>query len=88
MPSRRVWILTLAAAAVALTVAGIWTARSATTTEFGWFAYSPLSDAVAPPTYPTGRAWAGWIATALGLMLLSGLVGFVIGSRRGSRDLR
>ncbi|MEO6411736.1 MAG: hypothetical protein ABIO48_04040 [Pedococcus sp.] len=87
MPSRRVWILALAAAAVTLTVAGIWTARSAMTIQFGWFAYSPLTDAVPLPAHATSRAWAGWIVTALGLMLLSGLVGFILGSRRGSRDL-
>jgi hypothetical protein len=86
MPSRLVWFLTLGVAGVALTVAGSWTARSAMTTQFGWFAYSPLTDAVALPAHATSRAWAGWIATALGLMLLSGLVGYVVGSRRSGRD--
>ncbi len=74
--------------AVALMGAGLWTARSAMTTQFGWFAYSPLTDAVALPAHATSRAWAGWIATALGLMLLSGLVGYAFGSRRGGRDPR
>lgn len=85
MSRRSAWVLGFAVTAVAVTVAGLWTARSARTTHVGWFAYSPLTDSLQLPGYPTGRLWAGWVATALGLMALSGLAGYLLGSRRPSR---
>lgn len=88
MSRRDAWILGLAVTAVAVTIAGLWTARSAMTAHVGWFAFAPLTDSVELPGYPTGRLWAGWVATALGLMLLSGLGGYLLGSRRPSQPSR
>lgn len=54
-------------------------------TAFGWFAYTPLDPQSAQSiVLLTGRRQAALAVSLLGLVLLSGLVGFRVG-RRSSR---
>ncbi len=55
-------------------------------TEFGWFAYAPLEQSAPGILLITGRRQVALLASLIGLVLLSGLVGFVIG-RRAKPDL-
>ncbi|MEO6997945.1 MAG: hypothetical protein ABI112_07680 [Terracoccus sp.] len=54
-------------------------------TQFGWFAYAPLSDqAPSNLVIMTGRREAAVIVGAVGLLLLGSLGGFAFGLRRGA----
>jgi heme/copper-type cytochrome/quinol oxidase subunit 1 len=51
-------------------------------TDFGWFAYAPLDQQSAPGILlVTGRRQVALLLSLIGLVLLSGLVGFVVGRR-------
>lgn len=75
---------TCLALAVALLVSAVvlW----ADDTQFGWFAYAPLSDQAQPNlVIMTGRREVALIVGAVGLLLLGSLGGFTLGQRLGAR---
>lgn len=69
--------------AVALVAVGAWLWWTEPVTEFGWFAYEPISqDALSALVAVTGRRYAAIAALGAGLLLCAGLVGFALGQRR------
>lgn len=70
--------------AVALLVGGVLAVDPGRTRSFGWFAYQPLpSEAGLPYMFFPDQLW-GLLLVALGALLLSGLVGYGLGSRRAT----
>ncbi|MFK5582214.1 hypothetical protein ACI3EX_02140 [Ornithinimicrobium sp. LYQ131] len=68
---------------MALLVGGVLVADPGRTRSFGWFAYQPLpAEAGLPYMFFPDQLW-GLLLLALGALLLSGLVGYALGSRRG-----
>ena len=80
--SSRMRITGLLALAVALLVTGVVLWIADMQTEFGWFAYAPLDQQSASGiVLITGRRQASLLMSLIGLVLLSGLVGFAVGRR-------
>ena len=80
--SPRARITGLLALGVALLVIGAVLWSGDRQTEFGWFAYAPLDQESATGiVLITGRRQASLLLSLVGLVLLSGLVGFVVGRR-------
>ena len=79
--SRPSLILALGVGLVAVGV-GLWLLMPDQPAESGWFAYAPLSEETfSPPEImvpSTGRYW-GMGLTALGAVLISGVLGYRIG---------
>ncbi|GAB3080895.1 hypothetical protein [Pedococcus soli] len=51
-------------------------------TEFGWFAYSPLDQQPSPGVFLISeRRQAALVVSLVGVVLLSGVLGFVVGRR-------
>ncbi|WP_344189124.1 hypothetical protein [Pedococcus aerophilus] len=74
---------------LALLVTGtvLWVGQSEA--QFGWFAYAPLDPGSASAlAVVSERRQAGLIVSLTGLLLLSGLVGFMLGRRSGLRSPR
>ena len=80
--SPRVQIAGLLALGVALLVTGAVLWLGDMQTEFGWFAYAPLDQQSASGiVLITGRRQASLLVSLIGVVLLSALVGFVMGRR-------
>lgn len=85
MPPRR-RLLLLVIAGITLIVVGGAVLVLAPTSEFGWFAYAPLSDSVFSPGVFLGRAQLWGAATlAVGLVTCSWAAGYLAGRRDGKR---
>lgn len=80
--STRLRIAGLGVLALALLAAGAVLWVGGMETEFGWFAYAPLDEQSLPGILlVTERQQVALLVSSIGLVLLSGLVGFVVGRR-------
>ncbi|KQU68494.1 hypothetical protein [Phycicoccus sp. Root101] len=81
MSSRR-QVAGLVALVLALLVTGAVLWIGGAETEFGWFAYSPLDQQPSPGIFLISeRRQAALVVSLVGLLLLSGVLGFVVGRR-------
>lgn len=70
--------------AVALLVGGVVAVDPGRTRSFGWFADQPLPSEAGLPYMVFPDQLGGLRLLVLGALLLSGLVGYALGSRRGT----
>jgi hypothetical protein len=83
--SRLTWALVVLG--VGLVVLGVLLWGADSDAAFGWFSYEPVDEQVlSQMVFMSGRRWSAVAALASGLLLLSGVAGFRLGTRR-SRDL-